>query len=1180
MPVGLGLSVLILAAGLMASNPPLGTDGVVHLLEDTSYEYRAADFGFSDPGDVPPDDFRRIIITSLPSVGRLLYDGLPIAAGDPVYLIPDVPRRWYEQVDTKPWKSLAISGDGTVLVGLWWEMSPEGLVGGGVRQTDTTGAWDLNLPAQAWSAVALSADGSSTIAAAKNGRLFRSSGFSTFWLVDGTNADWVSVAMSADGQRILAAPRFGRVRVSSDGGLNWVQRMNSMHWSKVAISENGAVMVAAGAGLWISSDGGVNWERRTTSDDYRGLAMAADGSILGVTQSESFSVSQDLGRTWEPRGPELDWDQISTSGDASRWLALASDRLYVSLDGGHTWSVREEALRWTAIAASADGHTLAAAPATGFIRRTTTDRLPLVFEPAPQASGSPYATVGFRVGDGGPAGSNLAESANQLAITVEPVNDPPVAALALPDVTGVEHTPLITQFPANTFVDSDGPAEFALTYSASLATGQPLPDWLAFDPSTRSFTGTPRGGRHPETWRIRVTATDAGVPPASGSTEFRIQLTNVEDPPAGANPLIAADEDAVFTFSPDDFGFHDPLDNPPNRWRRLLLLSLPERGLLTVDGSPAAVGTSVRTNPSRAAPPWTTGLGGSHHMWDIAISADGRHLAAIEDSGYIRLSNDGGASWRDRVRPTGWSGSGRGITISADGQHVAALEGNGFVHLSADGGVTWQARLGPASLGHLAGSADGSRLFALSASAGLQTSDDFGDTWTPRVLTGTIGFWVDLAASRDGQRLVIATREGPIYLSKDAGATWTPRASNRLWNSVCISADGQKLAAVAHNAPVSLSDDGGQTWTTRGPTGSWLGIACSGDGEQLAVVGRNYPVFVSDDRGRSWKQVASANDWRSIACSLDGTKMAAAGLFANLIVSSSQPAQRLEFQPAPESHGPNYAHFDFKVMDDGAEPVAMALEPNSMTIDVTSVNDPPTLDPIANPPVLPPEAEPPPILLTGLTAGGGEAQALSLQAVSSHPGIIPHPTIDYSSPETQATLRYSLAPRAEGTVVITVTAHDDGRGEADGPAQSQRQFTVTISPYFFDWSQWFGLPSDPEADGGNHLLAYAFGLKPGLAASGPLVLDESTVERRGFPFINVANSESEPRFSLLYGVRRGPGLDATVELSADLIDWEPTSTQPEPVAEDDLVKVLRLPFPDRLLNGMTPRFARVRVRAD
>jgi len=64
--------------------------------------------------------------------------------------------------------------------------------------------------------------------------------------------------------------------------------------------------------------------------------------------------------------------------------------------------------------------------------------------------------------------------------------------------------------PPNLFTDPEGDL---LTYSASLANGDPLPSWLTFNPSTRAFSGTP-GAADQGFISIRVTASD-GVLSAS-----------------------------------------------------------------------------------------------------------------------------------------------------------------------------------------------------------------------------------------------------------------------------------------------------------------------------------------------------------------------------------------------------------------------------------------------------------------------------------------------------------------------------------------------------------------------------------------------------------------------------------------------------------------------------------------
>ncbi|MEG4988303.1 FG-GAP-like repeat-containing protein, partial [Microcoleus sp. BR0-C5] len=66
------------------------------------------------------------------------------------------------------------------------------------------------------------------------------------------------------------------------------------------------------------------------------------------------------------------------------------------------------------------------------------------------------------------------------------------------------------QFPSNTFTDPD--LGDTLTYTATLENGDPLPDWLIFDPDTRTFNGT---NSQPQDFNIKLTAKDRAGATAS-----------------------------------------------------------------------------------------------------------------------------------------------------------------------------------------------------------------------------------------------------------------------------------------------------------------------------------------------------------------------------------------------------------------------------------------------------------------------------------------------------------------------------------------------------------------------------------------------------------------------------------------------------------------------------------------
>ncbi len=60
---------------------PSGTNGTVTTLENTGYAFAASDFGFSDSENSPANDFLSVEITTLPAVGTLTDNGVPVTAG-------------------------------------------------------------------------------------------------------------------------------------------------------------------------------------------------------------------------------------------------------------------------------------------------------------------------------------------------------------------------------------------------------------------------------------------------------------------------------------------------------------------------------------------------------------------------------------------------------------------------------------------------------------------------------------------------------------------------------------------------------------------------------------------------------------------------------------------------------------------------------------------------------------------------------------------------------------------------------------------------------------------------------------------------------------------------------------------------------------------------------------------
>ncbi|WP_299085827.1 tandem-95 repeat protein [uncultured Ruegeria sp.] len=128
------------------------------------------------------------------------------------------------------------------------------------------------------------------------------------------------------------------------------------------------------------------------------------------------------------------------------------------------------------------------------------------------------------------------ESTANVSIVVHGANDAPVLAIVLPNQASSEDEAVSFALPANAFTDVEGDA---LTFSAKLTDGTALPDWLAFDAASGSFSGTPPQDFY-GTLSVTVTASDGSL---SASGTFALEITPVNDaPPVAADDVIGTSE--------------------------------------------------------------------------------------------------------------------------------------------------------------------------------------------------------------------------------------------------------------------------------------------------------------------------------------------------------------------------------------------------------------------------------------------------------------------------------------------------------------------------------------------------------------------------------------------------------------------------------------------------------------
>ncbi|WP_418316904.1 putative Ig domain-containing protein [Piscinibacter sakaiensis] len=130
-------------------------------------------------------------------------------------------------------------------------------------------------------------------------------------------------------------------------------------------------------------------------------------------------------------------------------------------------------------------------------------------------------------------GHGTAESLTSASTApVANVNDAPQLNRPIADQRAIVGTTFSKTLPADTFTDVD-PGE-VLAWSVTTASGDPLPAWLVFDPTTRTLSGTPARADL-GAMMLRASATDLAGATASDLFRFDVVLTNVA--PQLANPI-------------------------------------------------------------------------------------------------------------------------------------------------------------------------------------------------------------------------------------------------------------------------------------------------------------------------------------------------------------------------------------------------------------------------------------------------------------------------------------------------------------------------------------------------------------------------------------------------------------------------------------------------------------------
>src|SRR5439155_437232 len=162
---------------------------------------------------------------------------------------------------------------------------------------------------------------------------------------------------------------------------------------------------------------------------------------------------------------------------------------------------------------------------------------------------------------------------------------------------------------------------------------------------------------------------------------------------------------------------------------------------------------------------------------------------------------------------------------------------------------------------------------------------------------------------------------------------------------------------------------------------------------------------------------------------------------SNIPFGGSGASRNVTVAPAADQFGTALITI---TVSDGAATASTAF-----VVTVNPVNDPPTLDNI-NSLSINQAAGLQTVILTGITSGAAnETQNLAVSAISSNPGLIPHPIVNYISPNStiafggsgaNRTFTITPAPGQFGFTVITLSVSD-----SDGNTTS-KSFVLLVNP--------------------------------------------------------------------------------------------------------------------------------------
>ena len=204
---------------------------------------------------------------------------------------------------------------------------------------------------------------------------------------------------------------------------------------------------------------------------------------------------------------------------------------------------------------------------------------------------------------------------NSFVINVTDVNEVPILSTPIADHDLLEDSLLSFQIREDTFVDFD--VNDTLTYIATLINGDALPNWLNFNSTTLTFSGTPLND-DVGSIDVKVTATDSSGLTASDT--FTITVQNVNDAPVFSASTVTT---GVAEFEAVQNVVYTPTASDEDHTTLTYSLGGADASYFTIDSSTGAV-------KLKAAPVY-----GTKASYDFSITVSDGQAADTQD---VRLN--------------------------------------------------------------------------------------------------------------------------------------------------------------------------------------------------------------------------------------------------------------------------------------------------------------------------------------------------------------------------------------------------------------------------------------------------------------------------------------------------------------------------------------------------------------